>query len=103
MTCFAEVVGTKGTMKLPEKFWSGTKLVLPNGDVFESELETAGAKLPCYNYPNSAGLALEAQHVRECLLQGWTESPKFTLQMTLNAAHILQEVRTQVGVKYPQD
>ena len=33
------------------------------------------AKRLIYNYFNSANMGLEAQHVRECLLKGLTESP----------------------------
>ena len=53
-----------------------------------------------YNYFNSANLGFEAQHVRECLLNGLIESPAVKHEDSLNFAKILEEVRRQVGVKF---
>ena len=56
-----------------------------------------------FNFDQSQFLALEADHVRHCLLDGLKESPRVTHQMTMNAAKIMQEIRRQIGVIYPQD
>ena len=64
--------------------------------------ELPDTKLP-FNFSNSAQLVYEAQHVRECLAAGLTESPKVTLDETLLVAEIMESIRKQVGVTYPQD
>ncbi|NXO13406.1 DHDH dehydrogenase, partial [Oriolus oriolus] len=50
------------------------------------------------NFPHSTGLRYEAQHVRECLLQGLTESPEMPLAESEVIAQLLDEARAQVGV-----
>jgi dihydrodiol dehydrogenase / D-xylose 1-dehydrogenase (NADP) len=48
-------------------------------------------------------LRYEAQNVRECLKKGLTESPVISLDETLLLAELMEDVRKQVGVDYPQD
>ncbi|KAM4751785.1 trans-1,2-dihydrobenzene-1,2-diol dehydrogenase [Cyanocitta cristata] len=55
------------------------------------------------NFPHSTGLRYEAQHVRECLLQGLTESPEMPLAESEVIAQLLDEARAQVGVGVPAD
>ena len=82
-------------------FWSSKHLTTDDKVYdFTPEYNDAGKK---FNFHNSAGLRFEAQHVRECLLKGLKESPVMSLEHTLTAAEIMEEVRKQVGVKYPQD
>ncbi|KAM6996780.1 trans-1,2-dihydrobenzene-1,2-diol dehydrogenase isoform 1-T1 [Passerculus sandwichensis] len=50
------------------------------------------------NFPHSTGLRYEAQHVRECLLQGLTESPEMPLAESEVIARLLDQAREQVGV-----
>ncbi|XP_064593857.1 trans-1,2-dihydrobenzene-1,2-diol dehydrogenase [Zonotrichia leucophrys gambelii] len=50
------------------------------------------------NFPHSTGLRYEAQHVRECLLKGLTESPEMPLAESEVIAQLLDQARTQVGV-----
>ena len=56
-----------------------------------------------YKFDNSANLAYEADHVRDCLLEGRLESPKITLNETILIAELMETVRKQVGVSYEQD
>ena len=56
-----------------------------------------------YNFTNSAALAYEANHVRDCLLQGLKESPVLTYEKTITIAEISDEIRKQLGVEFPQD
>uniref|UniRef100_A0A8C3MK78 Trans-1,2-dihydrobenzene-1,2-diol dehydrogenase n=1 Tax=Geospiza parvula TaxID=87175 RepID=A0A8C3MK78_GEOPR len=51
------------------------------------------------NFPHSTGLRYEAQHVRECLLQGLTESPEMPLAESEVIARLLDQAREQVGLK----
>ncbi|CAN8179169.1 unnamed protein product [Coccothraustes coccothraustes] len=51
------------------------------------------------NFPHSTGLRYEAQHVRECLLRGLTESPEMPLAESEVIARLLDEARAQVGAQ----
>ncbi len=55
------------------------------------------------HYGNSQGLAYEAEEVRRCLSQGLLESPLMSLDESLTMAEIMESIRKQVGVVYPQD
>jgi dihydrodiol dehydrogenase / D-xylose 1-dehydrogenase (NADP) len=97
----AYIIGTKGTIKMCDPFWSTTKLeVLPKGEVFEFPLPVG--KKPI-NFWNTTGLAYQCHEVRKCLIQGKTESDVMPHSETLRIAEILENARKQVGVKYPQD
>ena len=56
-----------------------------------------------YKFTNSANFAYEADHVRDCVLEGRLESPKIALNETLLIAEIMERVRKEVGVSYLQD
>jgi len=96
----AIIVGTKGTLTLPYPMWTPTELQTPSG--LKTFPLPSGAKHP-FNFGNSANMAYESQHVRECLLAGKTESPLVSLEETLTMASIMEQVRKQIGVVYPQD
>ncbi|XP_064296606.1 LOW QUALITY PROTEIN: trans-1,2-dihydrobenzene-1,2-diol dehydrogenase [Phalacrocorax carbo] len=55
------------------------------------------------NFPHGTGLRYEAQHVRECLLQGLTESPVMPLAESELIARLLDEARRQVGAAGPEE
>ncbi|XP_046388285.1 trans-1,2-dihydrobenzene-1,2-diol dehydrogenase-like [Ischnura elegans] len=95
----ALVVGTKGSMKLSSPFWSPTNLRTPEKT---RDFYLPSASQP-FNFMNSAGLRYEAMEVRRCLQQGLLESPKMTLNDSIKLASLMDEVRRQVGVVYPQD
>ena len=48
-------------------------------------------------------MSFEAEHVRECLMEGRLESNLISLDETLIIAEIMEKMRKQVGVQYPQD
>ncbi len=100
--CYCEVRFENGTFKLPSPFWSTTEYEI-NGEKESIELDKDGVKFEEFLFPNSEALALEADHVRDCLAKGLKESPLVTHEMTMNAAKIMQEIRKQIGVVYNQD
>ena len=100
-SCEATIYGTEGSMTLKAPFWCPTKLQLKDGGIADFPLPESGKV--AFNFRNSAGLGHEAQHVRECLLAGLTESPKVTHAETLAIAELMEEIRKQVGVAYDQD
>jgi len=97
----AIAVGTKGTLKLEAPFWCSTALVTPNG-----RLEFPLPQVPGdhkFNFGNSVGLSFQCNEVRRCIKAGLLESPVVSHQETLLLAEIMESVRKQIGVVYPQD
>jgi len=94
-----QVFGSKGQLELPGWFNSPSKVIV-NDDEIEHPLPDVKEH---FHYPNSQGLAYEAKHVRECLLQGLKESPVMPLEHTDIIVSITDEVRRQVGVTFPED
>ncbi|XP_053121602.1 trans-1,2-dihydrobenzene-1,2-diol dehydrogenase-like [Hemicordylus capensis] len=95
----ASINGTKGIIELPATFWSPTQLVV-NGHAEEFPLPASSQKL---NFPNGTGMCYQAEHVRQCLLQGLKESPIMSHADSELVHSILDEVRRQLGLSYPQD
>ena len=93
------VYGEKGYLRLLAPFHAPDKLETNTG-VTEFPFPSSDAK---YNFGNSVGLCFEAAHCRECIIQCKTESPVMPLEESLNVSNILDEVRKQIGVRYPQD
>lgn len=52
-----------------------------------------------FNYPNSNGFQYEAAAVQRCIARGLGECPQYTAEESLAVARIMDEVRTQLGVK----
>ncbi len=95
----ARVYGTKGKISLPFPFWCGEKIETPEGT---HEFEAPKVKFDL-NFWNSGFLVYEADHVRECVAKGLTESPVMPLKDSLLLAEIMESTRKQVGVEYPED
>jgi predicted dehydrogenase len=49
------------------------------------------------------GLGNEAAHVQDCLREGLTESPLVPRAQTLELLGVMDELRRQIGVRYPTD
>lgn len=95
----AYVIGTKGMIKIPN-FWCPTSMILPDGSKVELPLPQTKDQ---FNFINSVGLSYEAKEARECILKGKLESPKISHADSLLIARLEDEIRRQVGVKYPED
>jgi dihydrodiol dehydrogenase / D-xylose 1-dehydrogenase (NADP) len=106
------ILGTKGRMKICTPGHCPTKLIASikgggrgqsGGEyVYEyplpedtKEIIDAGG----YFYPNSAGLSYEAAAVARCIAAGKTEAPQYTLNETLTNVRVVDEIRSQIGVK----
>ncbi|XP_046539834.1 trans-1,2-dihydrobenzene-1,2-diol dehydrogenase [Equus quagga] len=100
LTNTAFVSGTKGIAQILHPCWCPTELVV-NGQHKEFPLPPAPGKE--FNFTNGAGMTYEANHVRECLRKGLTESPVIPLAESELLADILEEVRKAIGVTFPQD
>jgi dihydrodiol dehydrogenase / D-xylose 1-dehydrogenase (NADP) len=100
LPCEAFVVGTKGTIKLCHPFWCATKVEMPGGEEKVFPLPEVNMEL---NFWNSQGLAYQCHEVRRCILEGKIESSVVSHAVSLQIAEILETIRKQVGVSYPQD
>mmetsp|Transcript_439 Transcript_439/g.1299 ORF Transcript_439/g.1299 Transcript_439/m.1299 type:complete len:94 (+) Transcript_439:165-446(+) len=58
---------------------------------------------PGYNYVGSQGLRFEAEAVQQALHEGRTEHPEMRLDESLAAARLFDEIRAQIGLRYPWD
>ncbi len=104
-------LGTKGRIKICSPGHCPTKLVVSTKasgrgnsgeEVYEYALPEDTEeiiKAGNYFYPNSAGLAYEAAAVARCIAAGKTETPQYTLQETLTNMKVVDELRSQLGVK----
>jgi len=95
----AYIAGTKGIIKIPDYSWTPTTVISPTG-TFTFPLPETDRK---FNFPHSVGLSYEAEHVRQCLLNGLRESPLMPLKESLILAEINDEIRRQLDVRFPQD
>lgn len=81
-------------------FWCPTTIVDVDGT--EKTWPLPEAKYE-FNFKNSCGLRYEAEEVRKCIRAGKKESENVTHNESLLIAHIEDEIRKQIGVKYPED
>lgn len=100
LPCDLVVVGTKGTLKLPNPMWCSTKVC--HGAGHHVDFPLPPTVLPC-NFTNSSGLRFEAVEVRRCLNEGLLESPRMSHAHSELFYTIMDDIRRQVGVVYPQD
>lgn len=56
-----------------------------------------------FNYPNSCGLRYEAEETRKCIRTEKIESASVSHSESLVIARIQDEIRKQIGVKFPED
>lgn len=54
-----------------------------------------------FHYPNSVGFVYEAQAVMEAIRNGQTECEEYPLDDSLAVMRICDDVRRQLGVKWP--
>ncbi|TFJ96363.1 adrenodoxin-like [Platysternon megacephalum] len=95
----AWICGTKGSIELPAPWYAPTTMLV-NNQRHECPLPPPAQPL---NFSNGTGMRYEAQHVRQCLLQGLPESPIMSLAESELVASIVDEVRGQLGVTFAED
>lgn len=93
------VCGTGGQLKIPKNFWCPTEIITPDRTY---EFALPEPAVPC-NFINSSGLQYEAIEVRECLKKGLLECPMMTHSDSELLASIMDEIRRQIGVVFPED
>jgi predicted dehydrogenase len=90
----ATLYGTKGKLLIHSRFHESTHVSvhLSDGQVLNYPCERLGD-----------GYCYEARHVQECLAQGLTESPMLPLQFSLELMQSMDEIRKQIGLRYPTE
>lgn len=94
----AIVVGTKGTLKLPD-FWCPTSLISPE-KTYEYPLPKSKVE---FLHHNSAGMMYEAEEARQCIKQGKIESGQITHNESIELARLMDLMRKEMGVAFPED
>lgn len=95
----ATIIGSKATLTVPS-FWSASSLIDIDGAEKSWPFPQANYE---FNYPNSCGLRYEADEVRKCLRADQLESKLIDHHESIVIARIEDEIRKQLGVKYPED
>ncbi|KAL3284607.1 hypothetical protein HHI36_018761 [Cryptolaemus montrouzieri] len=106
LTCSAEVklsnegiiYGTKGTIKIPN-FWCPSQ-VITDQQTYTFDLPKHKAS---FNHMNSEGLSYEAHEVKRCIEEGKLESSKITLDESIQLAKLMDAMRKEVGLQFPED
>jgi len=88
----ASVFGTLGRIDIDAPFW------FPSGFT----VRVAGEEPVHVDMPNQ-GLAHEAQHAMDRIRDGHRESDVIPLATTLSTMELLDEIRAQLGVVYPEE
>jgi predicted dehydrogenase len=100
----AVIIGSKGKITFHDLFCCPKKITV---SVSGKEDMTLEGTLPVnngkFNFPNSEGLAYEAEHVADCIRSGMKESSNVPSCLTLMNMQIIDEIRKQVGVKFEAD
>ena len=93
----AVIYGDKDKLKLGSPIWCPTELTTPSGS-YEFPLKSGD-----YNYLNSGGFQYEATAVRNYLKSGAKETTEASHRHSVMIVCIMDEVRRQLGVVYPED
>lgn len=82
-------------------FWCPASLIDIDGTEIKFDLPVN--KKGKLVYTNSTGLCYQAEEARKCINAGKIESAHVTHEESLLIARIEDELRRQIGVKYPAD
>jgi predicted dehydrogenase len=86
------ILGERGLIKLPSGFWGAT----------EARLERPGEPALLEQAPfRINGFEYEIEEAQRCIRAGLVESPRMTHADSLAALRWMDEIRRQVGVRYP--
>lgn len=94
MPIVASVNGTTGHVTLPAPFFRPSRYLLGRGG---GEAEPEIVEVP----HDGLGYVHQAIEAMRCLREGLTESPLVPWQSTLDVMAVMDEARSQLGVKYP--
>jgi len=101
-TCFyaagpvtASVIGTEGRIEIDKSFYNQASFTVYNkqGEVVERyEHKIAGE-----------GRQYQAMHTEKCIAESLIESPIMSLDESIEIMQVMDDIRAQIGVKYPTE
>jgi len=102
----ALIVGKNGSVKVHDPFWCATKVTIKmkGEEEFVKEFNLPNCDdNDKYNFTNSVLLHHEARYACQQILKGNKESEVFGLDDSLRIMKILDEIRNQLAVSYPNE
>jgi len=93
MTCSARIAGSDGVIGLPALMHCPTSITIASA---------AGIKEVDATFPGN-GLQFEIDEVHRCLATGTTESLVMSLEETIAIAGVLDLIRAQIGLVFPDE
>jgi len=94
----AKIVGTEGVIQIGAPFLAPTQLKTPTQE-YHYTLPFVDEKYPL-NFINSSGLAFEAEEVRQCIMDGKTESSLMSRADSVLCAEITDMICKQINLHY---
>ena len=94
----ATIVGSEGRIEIDERYLVPTTFRVENAHgvtEYDGRLRAADGSVV------EEGKQYEAAEVARCIAAGLTESPRMTLDQTVELMEIMDDVRAQLGVVYP--
>lgn len=95
----ATIVGSAGRIEVAERYLMPTTFTVTGADgiavEYDGRVRDASGELL------AEGKQYEAAEVARCVAAGLTESPRMTLDESLELMEIMDSVRAQIGVRYP--
>ena len=93
LSCTARIAGTDGVIEIPALMHCPETITVASA---------AGSERIDCSYEGN-GLRFEIEEVHRCLRGGWTESLVMPWSETLALASTLDEIRSQIGLHFPQE
>ncbi|XP_050427269.1 trans-1,2-dihydrobenzene-1,2-diol dehydrogenase-like [Adelges cooleyi] len=96
----AYIYGDKGSIKIHQPFHASNKITVNNSiDYVFEQPEPWKPNI----YPNSVQLRYQAEHARQCLKKGLTESSVLDLNTSYRVQKLMDKIREQIGVQFDED
>ena len=91
----ATVIGTYGRIEIDSPFYNQTSFKVYNqgGEVIQSYEEKI----------EGIGRQYQGLHLEKCVAEGLLESPTMSLTETVKIMQVMDEIRAQIGVRYPSE
>ena len=97
------ISGTKGRVRMESPAHAPTKVTWWKEDGAVETFEYAMPDKYETNFPRSEAMLYQIQAVTKCLDEGRVESPEYSWNEMLSTMRIMDEMRRQIGLKYPAD
>ena len=93
----ADIYGTEGRIRMTNSFYKPTSTIQYYTGLVDTRITIPTDEDPGFGYQH------ETHHMNECLRQGLTESPVWSLDDTLKLMKTLDRIRELMGVRYGAD